>query len=882
MTPGGLRTLLSRLVDLARRRQRDQRLADEIEAHLAMLADEHTAAGMSPADARLAARKSFGGVEQVKMAYREQRGLPAIDALLQDVRFAVRLLARDRGFTASAVLVLGLGIGAAAAVFTIVKGMNLQSLPVERADRVMHLQTQDLRTRRQGGASFLDFIDWRRSTRTFAGLAAYAGGSFNLGDEGRPADRLSGTYISANGFDVLRAGVAAGRGFVDSDDQPGAPPVVILSHGTWVDRFGADPAVIGRTVRVNAAPAMVIGIMPAGFRFPVLSDVWQPLALFGAQPRDRRDVRRLAVFGRLADDVTIQEARAELATLAANLAARHPDTNAHVTAWVLPFTAQYAGRLTDAPPLLMMTGVAIVLLVSCANAANLLLARSVTRAREIALRTALGASRSRIVRQLLLESLLLAAIASAAGLLLSLPGVWLFTSETADANLPYWMNFDLDVSVLAFLVAAAIVTTVVFGLAPALHVVRSTAHDVLKDGGRGITGGARTRRWTSALLVGELALTLTLLAGAGLLLRAAAAFHGADTRIDAAGLVNARLSLPAAPFATADARRRFRLQLQERLDAHSGIASATIASTMPFFGATIRPVILDGDDGTARPTAHSVAIGDRYFETIGLPILRGRALRASDARPGEEGIIVNEQFAALLMRGHDPLGARIRLGDIGMNAATPWLTIVGVVPSIRQSAASGVQPVVYLPLELDSTPNLVIIVRARAASPDLADGLRREVHAVHPDVALFNVMSLERISQLSRWIPRAMSTALGIVAAIALVLSAMGLYAVTSYGVAQRTSEIGIRMALGSSRRQVGWLILRGTLLRVAAGVLFGSAGAAALAGALRGFLARTEPLDPATLAVVILILLAVAVVAALAPTRRAVRVDPAIALRHE
>ncbi len=885
LSPASLRVFLSRVLDFAFRRRRDERLSEEIQAHLDILSADYVARGMTPAQSRDAARRAFGGVDQVKAVYRDQRGLPFVDSLVPDARFAIRLLVKDRWFTAAAVVALALGIGATTTVFTIVNGMNLSALPVDEPDRIMYLQTQDAQGRRQAGASFADFVDWQQATRTFSGLAAFAGETMNVGDEERPADRLAGTFISANGFNVLRVRPLVGRDFVAEDDRVGAAPVVILAYGIWRDRYTSDPTVLGRVIRVNGVPTTVIGVMPEGFRFPVLADLWQPLALAPSVARDRRDARTVGVFGRLADGVTLAGARAELASIAFGLSSQHPGTNKNVAVWIVPFTVQYSGRLTDPPPVLMMTAVAFVLLIACANAANLLLARSVYRAREIALRTAMGASRGRIVRQLLVESVLLASVAGVLGLLLSLAGVRLFTSETADFNLPYWMDFSVDARVFAFLAAVCLATGVVFGLAPAWQLARVNPHDMLKEGGRGVAGSVHTRRWTSALLVTEVALTLVLLVGAGILLRTAAALYDADLVIDASNVLAARLTLPPPKFAAPDDRRGFYTRLQERLDANPAVAAATIGSAMPFLGATARQLTLDSEPTPPERarTVQTVAVSDRYFETLRVPILRGRPFGEGDARLGQEAAIVNERFVSQYFATGDPIGRRIRLAETGANqTALPWLTIVGVSTTIRHSQNGQAVPAVYVPLAHQPPSDAVLVVRGRTDGRALGTVLRQEVNAIDADVAVYYIVPLERISQVSRWIPRAMSTALTIVAAIALVLATMGLYAVTAYGVAQRTSEIGIRMALGAQRSQVAWLCLRRTLLQLGIGLTVGLAGAVALGQMIRGLFAQTNPIDPLTFVGVVFVLLIASASACLVPVRRAARLDPVAALRHE
>jgi putative ABC transport system permease protein len=460
-----------------------------------------------------------------------------------DLRFALRLLVKDRWFTCATVMALALGIGVNTTVFTILNGMNLTDLPVERADQIMHLDTTDQRGRRQG-VSYADFLDWQRTAGTITGLAAYTGAALstmNVGEELRPAERLQGTFISTNAFAILRKQPILGRDFRAEDEQPGASPVAILAHAGWMDRYGADPSVIGRSIRINGVPTTVIGVMPQGFRFPVLADLWQPLGLVPGLTTQPRDARGLGVFGRLDDHATLEQARAELTTIAAALSAQYPATNRDVRATVVTFRERYMGRLTAAEPMMMMCAVGFVLLIACVNAANLLLARSAQRRREISLRAALGASRGRIIRQLLIESAVIAALAGLCGLALAVSGMRLFTTETGDLNLPYWVQFNFAPRVFAFVAVISMATALLFGVAPAWQLAKTTAHDVLKEGGRGGPGSVRTRRWTSTLVVAELALTIVLLAGAGLLVRSALVLHAADGIVDSANVMTARL-----------------------------------------------------------------------------------------------------------------------------------------------------------------------------------------------------------------------------------------------------------------------------------------------------------------------------------------------------
>lgn len=872
---------------LLKRDRLERELDAELRFHVERQVEDNVREGMSEKEARRRARAQFGGLDQVKDDCRDARGTRWVEDAVQDLRFAARLLAKERWFTLSAVVALALGIGVNMSVFTIVNGMNLRALPVERPDQIMQLSSQELRGRGRGmGASYADFRDWQTATHTFSGLAAYTGATMNVGDDARPADRLGGWFISANGFSLLRVRPLLGRDFAVYDDRPGAAPVAILAHGVWNERYGGDPSIVGRVIRVNGTPTTVIGVMPQGFGFPELADMWQPMGLLPGLTSQPRDQRRLGVFGRLRDEARLQQARAELATIAAALGQQHPDTNADVGATVVSFTEHFVGRVTEGPPIILMAAGMFVLLIACANAANLLVARAVHRAREIALRAALGASRARIVRQLLVESVMLATLAGAVGLMLSVGALRFFRTETVDLNLPYWIHFDFDARVFAYLAVLSLGTALTFGLAPAWQLSKTNAHDILKEGGRGGAGSVRTRRWAGGLLVGELALTLGLLAGAGLLVRSGLALSDADAILDTRKFLTAELALPPAKFTTPDQIRAFYASLQERLDAIPTIAAATIASARPFVESATRQLVLEGEESAAenRRSVQMVAVGDRYFETLNLPLLRGRALGRGDALAGRQAVIINERFASLHFAGTDPLGRRIRLLEPNASAAArPWLTIVGVSPSVRQRPMGDAAAVAYVPLDLEGQagPDIALIVRG-ADRTSIGSTLREEVQALDPDVAVYNVQPLERLSELSRWNHRIMGTMLTLFAVIATVLSAMGLYAVTAYGVSQRTAEIGIRMALGAQRSQVVWLFLRRTLLQLGLGVGIGIAGAIGVGQVIRGMLVRTSATDPVTFAGMVVLLVAVAAAACFIPARRATRLDPVAALRYE
>ncbi len=504
------RVLIARAVDPLRRRARDRRLDEEIGTHLDMLADELVAGGMSAVDARLEARRQFGGVDQVKLRHQDQRGFMFIDAVMQDMRFAVRMFARDRLTTFSIVGALALGIGATVTVFTILNAMLLQDVPFFREpDRVVIIDTMDERGRHAGG-SLPDLDDWRRAN-TFSGMGAYSGSSTTLAGGSGPADSLNGVYVTAGTVELLGAAPAIGRTLTAEDERSGAPLVVLLSHGVWTDRFGSRPDIVGQAVRINGASATIVGVMPAGFTLPLNGQLWLPASHRpGANAGDRSD-RSLAIVARLADEVTLVEARAELETIAAALSAQYPDSNRGVRPLVVPFVNRYMGYFTTPEPLLMLSAAVVLLLLACANASSLLVSRSATRAREIALRAAMGASRRRIIGQLLVESLLLAAAAGVGGFAMASGAVRAFASTTGNLGLPAWIRFQMDATVFVFVAAVCLGTAAVFGCVPALHLSHRATTTALKDGGRGVAGSVHAGWATRVLLAGQVAVTLVLL-----------------------------------------------------------------------------------------------------------------------------------------------------------------------------------------------------------------------------------------------------------------------------------------------------------------------------------------------------------------------------------
>lgn len=812
--------------------------------------------------------------------------------LPQDVRFAVRLLWKERGFTAVAALALALGLGVNTTVFTLVNAVLIRGLPFDQPDRIVALGSRNAQGRPLG-VSRADVEDFRKVSRSFSGLALFIGAPMNVSEESLAPEQFSGTYGSANMFQLIGQRPLLGRDFHDDDDRPESAAVVVIGHRVWQSRYGGDPNILGRLVKVNSLPCVVIGVMPPDLRFPYNNDIWLPLSALPGMARDTtRGVRNFTAFGRLRDGVSLAEARAELETIGSQLAQEYAATNKDIRPSLVPFDESVTGPQIRLVFLSLMGAVAFVLLIACANVANLLLARSVQRAREVGVRVALGAGRWRIVRQLLCESVLLALVGGVMGLALAIVGVRLFdTFVTTEQGKPYWMTFTFDPIVFLFLLAVCVATGLVFGLAPALHVSRTDVNEVLKDaGGRSGTGSRRSRRWTSTLVVVEIVLTLVLLAGAGFMTRSFLALYRTDLGFDSAPLLTMRVFLPLTKYPTAEPRATIAQQIEDRLGNVTALQGVGLTTNTPGFGGFVRQLSLDGAqdvDATSRPEVTMVAVSDGYFRTLGVRVIQGREFQRDDGLPGHESAIVNQRFAAMHLAGADPLGRRLTLIDAvpsPVQSPPKTVTVVGVVPTVRQRAFQepDPDPVVYLPFRSDPQRGVAIVVRV-PGEPGRATALvREEMRALEPDLPLVAVQSMDQLLAQQRWMLKIFGSMFAIFSAIALALSAVGLYAVTAYAVTQRTAEIGVRMALGAPSGHVAWLVTRRTLVQLAVALPLGIAGALGAGRLLRSLLAQTNERDPLTLASIAAIMVAVSVMACLWPARRATQLNPVQALRDE
>ena len=807
----------------------------------------------------------------------------------QDVRFATRVLVKRRWYTLAAVIALSLGIGANTAVFTIVNVVLLQGLPFDGAERIVGLGMQDSRPR-NFGVSTQDFDDWRRSTRTIATLSGAFGANLSFSGDDRAPEQYTGVYMTASGFSITGSKPVIGRLYTADEDRTGAVPVVVISNDVWKNRYGSDPSVLGRKVRVQALDATIIGVMPPDMKFPFNSEAWLPLAqLPPAVVSLGRGNRQLFVFGRLADGVTLEQARSEFVTVSRELARQYPTTNKDLTATVQLFLDRILGGPIKLMFWSLMGAVAFVLLIACSNVANLLLAQAADRAREIGVRVSLGATRWRIVRQLLVESVMLSLVSGVVGLGLAQLGIKWFDAETQGVGKPYWMVFQMDARTFAFFVAVSVLSGILFGLMPALHISKTNLNEVLKEGGRTGGGGTRTRRWAGALVVTQVTLTLVLLAGAGFMMRSFLVLYQMDFGVpDTSHLLTMQLLMPARKYVTFADKVAFLKRVDERMASIATVESATTASNWPVGGGAPRILAVEGRTlpGDHAPTVTLISAGPRYFDTLGVHLIRGRLLTEADG-VSQQSVVINRRLSEMYFPGENPIGRRIKLTEeFPTGPQTDWLTVVGVGPNIRQGDVTKVDPeaVAYVPH--NESPGMgrgaILLVRTRSDPAKATAALREEVRALDADMPVFNIRTLDAFLAQVRWVYRVFGAMFTVFALIALVLSAVGLYAVTAYSVTQRTQEIGVRMALGAEPRAIRWLILRRALIQLAIGLTLGVAGAFGVGRLLRSMLVQIATADPATLATIVAMLLVVAIAACLWPSRRATRLDPVTALRYE
>jgi len=814
-----------------------------------------------------------------------------MDSLWQDVRYALRLLSAKPAFTTIAVLTLALGIGANTAIFSVVNAVLLRALPYAEPDRLIFA------AEKVGGnampVSYPNFLDWRAGQSSFEKLVAYSADDLNVTGLDQ-SERVVGELVSDDYFELLGVTALRGRTFLaEENNNPGASPVAIVGHTFWQNQLGGDERVIGRTVKLNETEFTIVGVTSAGFKgFSGIADVWVPMmmrsALYPSTARfnflGARDIHWHRVIGRLNPGVSLAAAQAEMDTVTSRLAKEYPQANEGRGAMLITARERLAGK--NRTPLLVLLGaVVFVLLIACANVANLFLARAATRSREIAIRLALGASRGRIARQLITESLLVAGLGGIAGLLLAVWSVDLLVS-IMPISLPSFATVGIDPRVLAFTSVISIATGLLMGVAPALQASNTGVNEALKESSRSIAG-PRGRGLRGALVATEIAFALMLMIGAGLMLRSFGRMLATDLGFKSDHLVTLRIDVPSKKY-QGDERQALGQRLIERVEALPGVDSVGATFIDPFVWSGInRGYSIEGKppiDPAERDTVYYHNISPNYFHTMGIPFISGRDFTPSDNAQSRQVMIVSSSFARRYWPGEDSLGKRVRFG--AENSTAPWITVVGVAGdmkfrSLRQD--ENAEPVVYTPLlQSEVVIGVSLIVRTKGDPSAMLATLRSEVQAFDPDFPVYSVATLENRLHEQAAETRSYALLLGLFAVLAMLLAAIGIYGVMAYSVAERTHEIGVRIALGAKPRDVQKLVVKQGMLITMIGMTAGLIGAFGLTRLMSALLFNVSPTDPATFAALALAVVAVALSACLIPARRAIRVDPMVALRYE
>jgi putative ABC transport system permease protein len=805
--------------------------------------------------------------------------------LLQDLRFGLRMLLKNPGFTIVAIIALALGIGANTAIFSVVNTVLLRPLPYKNPERLVMVWEENSK---QGfprdTPAAANYIDWRDQNHVFEGMAAMTEISFNLTGTGEP-ERIDGQRVSGSLFQLLGVEPQLGRAFLPEEDRTGANRVVILSHGLWERRFGSDPTIIGRPINLDGQSFTVVGVMRKGFQFPSRTDqLWVPIA-FTAKEAGQRGSHYLEVIARMKPGISLEQAQAEMTTIATRLQQQYPQTNTSIGAVVTPLHEHLVGNIK--PALLVLLGaVAFVLLIACANVANLLLARAAVRQKEIALRLALGASRFRMTRQFLTESVLLSALGGGVGLVLAIVGLDVL-KRFIPPNISQVQAIGIDTKVLLFTILVSIATGLLFGLAPAAQMASSNLNDTLKEGGRDPAGGHHGNRIRGFLIISEVAVSFLLLIGAGLLINSFVRLRHIDPGFRAENLLTMKIALPETRYPDKQRRSIFFDELLRRVGTLPGVASAAVATDVPLTstGNSVG-VSIEGRTDPAPdrvPIVITRVVSPDYFKTMSIPLLEGRVFTEGDKADSPPAVVISETTARLFWPGESALGKHLKVG-FPSTSPKPWLTVVGVVKDVRQyELIIEPKPQMYLPYQqAEFFEPRALVVRTNFDPLSLVATVRQTVWEIDKDQPVSDISSMEEIVSDSVARQRFSMLLLGVFAGLALVLAAVGIYGVMSYSVAQQTREIGIRMALGAQRSDVLKMTVGQGLRLVLTGVAIGLAAAFILTRVMSTLLFGVSPTDPLTFVSISIVLIGVAVLASYIPALRATRVDPMFALRYQ
>jgi putative ABC transport system permease protein len=877
-----------RLRALLRKSKVEQELDDELRYHLERQTELNLRQGMSPDEARQAALRSFGGLEQAKEKSRDASGMRWVEELWQDLRYGVRMLLKQPGITLIAVLTLALSIGANTAIFSVINTLILDPPHIFEADRVTAIWRTPKDKRLQGYLSYLELQDWQTQTRSFEMIAGYRRNNFIMLNN-EEAETIPALSVTANFLSLIKIKPVEGRDFRFEEEKRGAERVVIISHQFWQSRMGGVASAIGQQLTLNSRAYTVIGILPPGFKFPLIGneiDLLSTITVEGGNLPER-GAQILRPIARLKTGVSLTEAQADLTNLLANLEQQYPQFNRNITAYLVPVAEQIVGLEVRRALWVLLGAVAFLLLIACTNVTNLLLVRASARQKELALRIALGASTWRVARQLLSESLLLALISGGAGLLLSTWGLEVIKYYGAE-QLPRLEEVNLDARVLAFTFAVSVLTALLFSLLPIIQAARPDINKVLKAGSKTATGGGALHRWRSALVVTEVALGLVLLIGAGLMIRSFGLLINVHPGFDPKNVLMGQISLTRLAYQSTEERVRFVSQTLERLNALPGVESAAFVAPMPFSGGNVygdfrideHPAPKLGDE----PAANVRSATPQYFQTIKIPLLKGRYFTGEERRGGIGAVIINDAVARLYFPNEDPLGKHISQIGANQNDGDPerW-QIVGVIGDVHHNNLTDTaSPEIYLPFQQNSWSWGNFLVRTKTDPTSLTRPFTETIRSGDKTVPVTRVQLLtEAISETVAQ-ARFYTLLFTLFGAAGLVLTLTGIYGVISYTVSQQTQEIGVRMALGAQAGDVLRMVIGQGVVLTLGGIGLGLLGALGLTRLMRTLLFGVSVVDPMTFVIVATMLMSVALIACWVPALRATKVDPLTALRYE
>jgi putative ABC transport system permease protein len=882
-----LRGWLLRLGGMFRKQQCEREFVAEIDGHLQLHIEDNLRAGMSHEEARRQALIKLGGIEQTKEMYRDRRSLPVFETFLQDLRYGLRMLSKNPGFTCVAILTLALGIGANTAVFSVVYAVLLQPLPYKDPSRLVVLNET---TPMVGtvSVSYPNFLDWRAGSHSFSQMAVMHAVAFNLAGVSQP-ENITGDAVSPNFLSMMGIRPFLGRDFAASEEKAGTLPVVLLSYSLWQSHLGSDLNAVGKTIALDGRSFTIVGVLPSGYRSLDKTDVLLPIGVWATdnseEAAERGERGNITVIARLAPGSTFAQARAEMEAIAARLAKEFPGTNDQFGVALRPIRDAFTG---DARPaiLVLFGAVLFVLLIACANVANLFLVRGSARTREIALRMAFGAGRSRIIRQMLTESFVLAFFGGVLGLAFANAGVHgitrLIPADTLMGSAP-----SLNGTVLLFVAGVVLLAAFLFGLAPAAHSANPDVQSELKEGARTVSAGAAHNRLRGALAVAELSLALILLVGAGLMMKSLFRLMNVDPGFRADQVLKLGMELRTQQYSKGPAILNFWQQVLDRVGALPEVESAAVGTVVPLADnhsradITVEGMALPAPGYFPHPDVH--IISPDYPATLGIPLLRGRTFTAADNLNAPRVALINAMLAKRFFPNGDPIGKRFIFGRPPAKQPPQWYTIVGVLADTKlYGLANPARLEVYDSYLQDPTNGMDLLVKSRADPAALTSSIRAAVQSIDKDQPLFAISTMKELVSNSLATRRITLVLLGLFSGLALILGAIGIYGVISYSVAQRTHEIGIRAALGAQRRDVLRLVMSAGAKIVLFGIVFGIVGALALTRMMASLLFEVQPADLATFAAVTLLLALVAFAASYIPARRAMRVDPMVALRFE